>query len=89
MRAAQGLSGMTGDIIGGMQEMDNQSDYSRQMDNLLGYRDLISGDMGGTTGSTEKSDTIVEKRNNGNSGNLIGGGGNVGPTPTGNYSGGV
>jgi hypothetical protein len=79
MQAAQGLSGMTGDIIGGMQEGDRQSDYSRELENLLAYRDAISGDMGGTTGSTETSDTIVDRRDGGGDGSLIG---QRGPGPT-------
>jgi hypothetical protein len=79
LQAAGGLSGMTGDIIGGMQEGDRQSDYSRQMENLLGYRDVISGDMGGTTGSEESSDTIVSRRGQEDSGSLIG---QTGPGPT-------
>jgi hypothetical protein len=82
LQAAQGLSGMTGDIIGGMQEGDRQSDYNRQLENLLGYRDIISGDMGGTTGSTERSDTIVDRRDGGGSSSLIGQSG-PGATPKG------
>jgi hypothetical protein len=81
LQAAQGLSGMTGDIIGGMQEGDRQSDYNRQLENLLGYRDLISGDMGGTTEGSEVSDTIVDRRDGGGNGSLIGQAG-PGATPS-------
>jgi len=59
MQAASGLSGMTGNIIGGMQEGDRQSDYERNLQHLLAYKDTVSGDMGGTTSDVGRSQTEV------------------------------
>lgn len=51
--ATRGLGGMGGDIIEGIKEGERGGDYDRSLRHLLAFKDLIGGDMGGKTDTTE------------------------------------
>ncbi|WP_240207767.1 hypothetical protein [Vibrio sp. CyArs1] len=54
--AADRLLGTVDTIRGIAGERERQSEYQRNLRHLLNYKDIISGDMGGTRDSTESTD---------------------------------
>jgi hypothetical protein len=60
LQATQGMASMTGNIISGMDATKGASSYQQELDKLYAYKNLISGNMGGTETSAQSgtSNTI-------------------------------